>query len=286
MSTYIIGDIHGCYDELKLLLNKVKFNYSKDKLWITGDLIFRGPKSIKILTFLYSIKKNIKIVLGNNDISFLKYNYFHKNKTLNNLFNEKFLNFLNTKKAKKILNWIKKQKLVRICTKKKIIMVHAGIPIEWNMKTILKECKRTQKVIKNIQKYPLIFNKIYENNKINRWSKKMSSINKISFTLNSFTRMRYYSNDKTLMLNYNFKNSPNNIKYKNIIPWYKLKNKNIPKDYHIIFGHWASIRNEKLPEKIICIDKGCCWGGHLSLIKWNNKKIYKQKSLIKNIISY
>ncbi len=280
MSTYIIGDIHGCYDELKILLKKIKFNHLKDKLWITGDLIFRGPKSIKTLKFLYSIKKSLKIVLGNNDIAFLKYNYLKNKNIPNNLFNEKFLKFLKTKKAKKIVNWIKKQKLIRICNKKKIIMVHAGIPIEWNIKTILKETKKTQKLIKNIENYPLIFNKIYENNNINKWSKKMNLINKLSFTLNSLTRMRYYyNNNKNLMLNYFFKNPPKQSS-KKLIPWYKIKN-NIPKNYNIIFGHWASIKDEILPKRKICIDKGCCWGGHLSLIKWSNKKIYKQKSLIK-----
>ncbi len=37
MSTYLIGDVHGCYDELQALLQQVSFDPSRDRLWLTGD---------------------------------------------------------------------------------------------------------------------------------------------------------------------------------------------------------------------------------------------------------
>jgi bis(5'-nucleosyl)-tetraphosphatase (symmetrical) len=43
MSTYLIGDVHGCYDELIALLEQVEFNPETDTLWLTGDLVARGP---------------------------------------------------------------------------------------------------------------------------------------------------------------------------------------------------------------------------------------------------
>lgn len=42
MATYLIGDVHGCYDELIALLHKVEFTPGKDTLWLTGDLVARG----------------------------------------------------------------------------------------------------------------------------------------------------------------------------------------------------------------------------------------------------
>ena len=39
MATYLIGDVHGCYDELIALLHKVEFTPGKDTLWLTGDLV-------------------------------------------------------------------------------------------------------------------------------------------------------------------------------------------------------------------------------------------------------
>ena len=51
MSTYAIGDIQGCFDELKALLELIQFG-DLDKLWFCGDLVNRGPKSLETLRFI------------------------------------------------------------------------------------------------------------------------------------------------------------------------------------------------------------------------------------------
>ncbi|MDE5286154.1 MAG: metallophosphoesterase, partial [Buchnera aphidicola] len=56
MSTYFIGDIHGCYQSLQLLLRKSGFDDKQDFLWISGDLVSRGPYSLEVLSYFYSIK--------------------------------------------------------------------------------------------------------------------------------------------------------------------------------------------------------------------------------------
>ncbi len=272
MNTYIIGDIHGCYDELKYLLRKVNFNFKKDKLWITGDLIFKGPKSIEVLKFIYKIRKKVNIVLGNNDITLIKITYFKEK----SLLDKKLLNFLKTTKFKKIILWLKNQNLIKICEKKKIIMVHAGIHFEWNIKTLKKYNIKTKKIISNIEKFPVLFKKIYNNNKANIWKKKMNFIEKISFTINSLTRMRFYYKNKKL--DFKKKNiNQNTNKY--FIPWFYLKNKNLKK-YTIIFGHWSSLylyKNIKKKNNYIGLDTGCYFGGYLSILNLKNKKIYKTK---------
>lgn len=42
MATYIIGDIHGEYEQLKILLKKMNFK-GEDELFILGDVVDRGP---------------------------------------------------------------------------------------------------------------------------------------------------------------------------------------------------------------------------------------------------
>ena len=68
MSSYVIGDIQGCFDELMLLLEKINFDPKKDELIFAGDLINRGPKSLEVLEFCLANKDSIEIVLGNHDI--------------------------------------------------------------------------------------------------------------------------------------------------------------------------------------------------------------------------
>ena len=71
MSTYVVGDIQGCYRPLQNLLKKVKFVPSRDKLWCVGDLVNRGPRSLETLRFLREIDESVKIVLGNHDLHFI-----------------------------------------------------------------------------------------------------------------------------------------------------------------------------------------------------------------------
>ena len=68
MANYVIGDIQGCFDEYSLLLNKIKFDSKKDFIWLTGDLINRGPASLSVLKHVYDNRKAIKTVLGNHDL--------------------------------------------------------------------------------------------------------------------------------------------------------------------------------------------------------------------------
>jgi len=64
---YIIGDVQGCYNTLKQLLKKIDFNEDKDQLFFLGDVVNRGKKSLETLRFIYSLKENANMVLGNHD---------------------------------------------------------------------------------------------------------------------------------------------------------------------------------------------------------------------------
>lgn len=67
MSDYIVGDIHGCFDKLQDVLEKVKFNPEKDVLYSTGDLCDRGTQNLKTLEYLYGLGKSFRSVFGNHD---------------------------------------------------------------------------------------------------------------------------------------------------------------------------------------------------------------------------
>ena len=68
---YVIGDVQGCYDELRRLLDKLSFDYSKDKITFAGDLLNRGPKSKSVLKFIIENQHCMNTVLGNHDLHFL-----------------------------------------------------------------------------------------------------------------------------------------------------------------------------------------------------------------------
>ncbi|MDN6089616.1 MAG: metallophosphoesterase, partial [Enterobacterales bacterium] len=71
MSTLLIGDVHGCYEELRALLAQVDFDPAKDTLWLTGDLVARGPDSVEVLRYVQSLGDSVRMVLGNHDLHLL-----------------------------------------------------------------------------------------------------------------------------------------------------------------------------------------------------------------------
>ena len=70
MATYAIGDIQGCYTDLKNLLREIGFNASSDYLWFVGDIVNRGPNSLEVLRYIAE-NPRAQMVLGNHDLHLL-----------------------------------------------------------------------------------------------------------------------------------------------------------------------------------------------------------------------
>ncbi len=69
MSTYVISDIHGCFDEFQKMLKKIKFS-ADDLLIIAGDCIDRGKKNRQMMEWLVNRPSNVICIKGNHDFGF------------------------------------------------------------------------------------------------------------------------------------------------------------------------------------------------------------------------
>ena len=130
MRKIVIGDVQGCLDELKELLDKLDFDSSKDRLIFLGDLVNRGPKSLDVLEFLYSMDHCVVNTLGNHDLHLIALAmgnraYNQKDHTLSPI--------LNSKNKIKLIEWLRHQPIMHEETALNSVMVHAGIHPSWDL---------------------------------------------------------------------------------------------------------------------------------------------------------
>ena len=265
MSSYVIGDVQGCFDELMLLLEKINFNSKNDELIFAGDLINRGPKSLEVLEFCLKNKRSIEVVLGNHDI-YLLY-LIHQNKK-----NFQLAPILESKNKKKFFNWLIEKPLMierKNNKNEKFVISHAGIPHIWDIEDARRLNEEYLNAIKNNPGG--VFRNMWGDHP-DLWSENLKGFSRIRVIINYFTRMRLITQKGKVDLK--TKISSRSSKYK---PWFEfVKNE---KDKYQLFGHWAALKGKTNKRNIIGLDAGCVWGGHLKAIRINDRKIFKIKAL-------
>ncbi|MGL9774071.1 MAG: bis(5'-nucleosyl)-tetraphosphatase (symmetrical) ApaH [Sodalis sp. (in: enterobacteria)] len=261
MSTYLIGDIHGCYDELKIILAHVRFDPAVDMLWLTGDLVGRGPGSLEVLRLVRSLGDSVRLVLGNHDLHLLAvYAGISRNKP-----KDRITPLLEAPDADELINWLRRQPVLQVDEEKKLVMAHAGITPQWDLATA-RQCAREVEAAVKSDSYPLFLDAMY-GDMPNNWSPELSGLARLRFSTNVFTRMRYCFPNGQLEMN--CKDTPEKAPAP-LRPWFALPGP-VSERYSIVFGHWASLMGQGTPAHIYGLDTGCCWGGELTLLRWKDK---------------
>ncbi|CRH36460.1 bis(5'-nucleosyl)-tetraphosphatase (symmetrical) ApaH [Pantoea ananatis] len=268
MNTYLIGDVHGCYDELRALLNQVNYDPSQDTLWLTGDLVARGPGSLEVLRYVKSLGDSVRLVLGNHDLHLLAvYAGISRNKP-----KDRLTPLLEAEDADDLINWLRRQPLLQVDEEKKLVMGHAGITPQWDLDTA-QQCAREVEAVLSSDSYPLFLDAMY-GDMPNNWSESLTGLARLRFSTNALTRMRFcFPNGQLDMI---CKDAPESAPPP-LKPWFMIEGP-VARDHTIVFGHWASLEGKGTPEGIIGLDTGCCWGGNLTLLHWETQRYYVQPS--------
>ena len=258
MSTYLIGDVQGCFDSLQELLKKIEFDPAKDRLGFVGDLVNRGPKSLETLRFIAQLKNPI-ITLGNHDWHLLAL-YFVRN------FQESWQpNTLQTILAapdcRDLMDFLLQQSLLLV--DEKFVVVHAGIPPQWSIDQAMTLAIESKKLW---QKDPKTFCQYMYGNHPQRWRDDLTEWDRVRYVMNAFTRMRFCTRSGELDLD----NKTVTHKNKYFKPWFDWRSA----ERDIYFGHWAALRGQCTVTHIHALDTGCAWGESLTAMRVEDRRVF------------
>jgi bis(5'-nucleosyl)-tetraphosphatase (symmetrical) len=262
MAVWAIGDIQGCYGSLRALLEKIAFDPKNDELWVAGDLVNRGEGSLETLEYLYSIKDNVKIVLGNHDITLIAAYYGIKksNPTLDPI--------LESPEAKKLIDWLRGQKFLHVDYDLGYCMAHAGISPEFDLGMAIMYAKSVEEKLQD--EHAAIWLEQMFTQGERRFNRDASLIDIDRYIVSAFTRMRFCYGDHRL--DFDQKGPPTEeVKAKGLKPWFEC-NERKDIDLKIIFGHWSTL-GFYVDEHVMALDTGCLWGGKLTAARIDGDEV-------------
>lgn len=257
MATYAIGDVQGCFDELQLLLRQCDFQAKKDKLWFVGDLVNRGPKSLEVLRFVRDLGKRAVTVLGNHDLHLLAVACGNQRKQKPS---DTLAPILGAPDRDELLDWLRQRPLLHHDAALGYTMVHAGLPPQWDLATATLCAREVESALRG-PGWKGFLDQMY-GDQPDRWSEGLTGIERLRYSVNALTRMRFVYEDGRIDLK--SKGAPHTAPV-GVMPWFAARGRKSA-NLELIFGHWSTL-GEAEGFGVYPLDTGCVWGGRLTALR-------------------
>jgi bis(5'-nucleosyl)-tetraphosphatase (symmetrical) len=256
MAVYGIGDIQGCYDELRQLLDRLEFDSSSDRLLLTGDLVNRGPDSLAVLRFVRSLGDCATTVLGNHDLHLLAIaegvGRLKRHDTVSDV--------LESGERDELLAWLRQQPLAWRDEETGWLLVHAGLVPQWTGDQTLGLSDEVEAMLRGPD-YREFFRNMY-GNEPDLWDERLSGWPRLRFITNALTRLRYC--DAAGRVDFVHKEGPDRAPAE-LLPWFRVPGRRCAGE-RVVFGHWSTLGYLR-ENGVLALDDGCLWGGRLVAVR-------------------
>lgn len=257
MSDYAIGDLQGCLGAFECLLDKIAFNPDKDRLFLAGDLINRGPDSLGTLRRVFQLRDNVHSVLGNHDLHLLAVAHGATRSKRKDTLAE----ILDAPDRAELLSWLQQCPLLIDLPEHNATLTHAGIPPLWSLDQARSRAREVEAVLKD-DRCGEFFTHMYGNHPAG-WDEQLGGTDRWRVITNHFTRMRFVNAAGELDLT---TKGEADAPPSGFLPWFKHPQRNVT-DTRLLFGHWAALEGHTGVDLVDALDTGCVWGGSLTALR-------------------
>jgi len=251
---YLIGDLQGCCDALERLLQKIDFSPSRDRIYLLGDLVNRGPASLSTLRRLQGLGDAATCLLGNHDLHLLAAAQGARKPSRSDTLHE----ILAAPDRAALLEWLRQQRMA--CFEQGWLMVHAGVVPQWDAAQTLALAREVEQVIQGPGMADFLH--VMYGNRPARWDDALAGADRWRMVLNVLTRIRYCQPDGTLEFD---TKDGSGIAPAGHQAWFDApgrRTQGVP----IAFGHWSTLGLRNRAD-LLALDTGCVWGGALTAVR-------------------
>ena len=258
MATYAIGDVQGCFRTFERLLRRVGFNESKDRLWLAGDMVNRGPRSLEVLRWLVGHDHAVTAVLGNHDLYLLARHAgvlgARRRDTLEPV--------LQAPDSRELVSWVRRRPILH--RENGFVMVHAGLLPKWTIDEAERRARAIEQALQGSDFTALLGDVRRPNDELSGAQRSMQ------LDLAVFTRLRMLrrSGEPDFMFSDAPDKAPGNLR-----AWYDFPHKR--GDVTVVIGHWSAL-GLRLQAGLVALDSGCVWGNVLSAYRLEDAQVFQE----------
>ncbi|MEJ2383960.1 MAG: symmetrical bis(5'-nucleosyl)-tetraphosphatase [Xanthomonadales bacterium] len=265
MSTYVVGDVQGCYDALQRLLEHIRFDPAADRLWCAGDLVNRGGQSLETLRLLHGLGDRFLTTLGNHDLFLLREDWKYPDGGSGN---RELDRILQAPDRPELMHWLRHMPLAHWAQEHGVLILHAGVIPQWTRQDTLDHAAEIEARLRS-DKAHKFFAKMGRN-RVRRWKDERTGWKRRSLITDILTRLRFCdANGKV----FGGASGPPGSAKKPYKAWFKHKHRQT-RDTTIVFGHWAAL-GLYTKKNVVCLDTGCVWGGTLTALRLEDRQLFQ-----------
>ena len=266
MARYVIGDIQGCKASLDRLLALIAFSPSRDELWLVGDLVNRGPRSLDVLRWAYELGPVITCVLGNHDLHLLARAAGAATEKKRDTLDE----VLAAPDRISLIEWLRTRPLLHVDGN--FVLVHGGLHPRWTVADAQARAAEIETQLHGPTWRAFLSQTM--GGKPPRWSDKLGGGDRWRAILGYLVRARMLQPDGRTLHDYDgppVGAPPGNL------PWFAFADA-AWKTHTVIFGHWAALGLD-LGKHHVALDTGCVWGKSLTAYRMDDRTVFQVKAV-------
>jgi bis(5'-nucleosyl)-tetraphosphatase (symmetrical) len=268
MATFAIGDVQGCFSALIRLVEHIRFDPSRDRLWFVGDLVNRGPDSLSVLRYIKGLGPAAVTVLGNHDLHLLAIaagiTKPGRKDTVQDV--------LQAPDRDELMTWLRHQPLVHVADGH--ILLHAGLLPQWTVAQTQELAREVEAVLRS-PRYPEFLGYLYEvgyreNSGPRRWTDSLTGRERLGVIANALTKLRVCSTEGEMGLSYKgaLQAAPAGF-----IPWFHVPDRKSA-EVTVVCGHWAALGLHIL-DNLLVLDSGYVWGQQLTAVRLEDRQVFQ-----------